>query len=120
MTRMGIGRIGAMLLAAGLGLGLAGCEQASMNAAIAARQASQASVMASGSAAHALVASGQTSFAVSAVPLRASQGMALSGAAVSGAAAQASINAANAPAWGPLPVTEETVTVMSPDRALKR
>jgi hypothetical protein len=120
MTRIYVGRAGAMVLAGAVVLGLAGCEQANVNADIAVRQASQASVMASASAAHALLASGQASFAVSAVPLRASQGMALSGAVVSGAAARASINAANAPGWGPLPVTDQTVTVMPPDAALKR
>ncbi len=113
-------RIGPVCFLTALAFALPARAQGTSNADIAVRQGVQASGLASGSAAHSLAASGQASLAVSAVPLRASQGVAASGGAASGAAAQASVNAASAPAGGPLPVTDQTITVIPPDQALKR
>ena len=113
-------RIASIFFLTALGFAAPAGAQSTTNADIAVRQGSQASGLASGSAAHALAASGQASLGVSAVPLRASQGVAASGGVASGAAAQASANAANAPAGGPLPVTDQTITVIPPDQALKR
>lgn len=107
----------------GLGLGVAGllwlaaAAAAQTNADVAVKQGVQASGLASGSAAHALAASGQAALGVSAVPLKASQGVAATAGAASGAAADASARAA---ASGPLPVTDQTISVIPPDQALKR
>ena len=76
------------------------------------QNASGFSVRASASVIHAIAASGQVTFAVSAIPL------AVSG-AVSGRMAQDSINAANAPIGTPLPITDEIITITPPDVALK-
>jgi hypothetical protein len=79
----------------------------------------QASSNASASAAHALIASGQVTSAIASAPL------ALSG-TVLGASAQASTGLAQAPAMAattpigtPLPIAEESVSIMPPDAALK-
>lgn len=96
-----------------------GCA-ADSNANIALRQSAQASVSASSGAAHALAASGQAALAVSSVPLAAG-GAVLGGlSAVSGGAVKASMRAASAPAGAGLPVTEQTITVIPPDKALKQ
>lgn len=101
-----------------LPLAVAGCAVAATDVDEALRQSGRASVAASASAGHALVASGRTTLGVSAVPFLASQGVAGVSGAASGAAARASTEAA----WGrgPLPVTDETIVVLPPDQALKR
>ncbi|HET7832307.1 MAG TPA: hypothetical protein VFK88_05020 [Gallionella sp.] len=76
------------------------------------QNASGFSVRASASVVHAIAASGQVTFAVSAIPLAV-------GGAVSGQLARDSINAANAPIGTPLPITDEIITITPPDVALK-
>lgn len=82
-------------------------------------EAGQSSAHASASAAHSIVASGQVTSALLAVPL-------MSGAVVAGSVGNASadsadalMKAANAPIGTPLPISSETVTMVPPDVALK-
>lgn len=81
--------------------------------------AAQSGSHASASAAHSIAASGQVTSAASAIPL--AIGGVVSGAAgaVSGQAARSSAQAATAPIGTPLDITNETLTVMPPDEALK-
>lgn len=82
--------------------------------------AGKSSGNASASAAHSVAASGQVTSAVSAVPLSIG-GVALSTAgAVSAAGARDSMRAARAPIGAPLPVTDEIITVIPPNQALKK
>jgi len=87
--------------------------QASANAA-------QSGSHASASAGHSIAASGQVTSAASAIPL--AIGGVVSGAAgaVSGQAARSSAQAATAPIGTPLDITDETITVMPPNEALKK
>lgn len=78
-----------------------------------------ASGHASASAAHSIVASGQVTSAAIAVPLSVGGAALASGGAVSAAAARDSMKAATAPIGTPLPVTDEAITVMPPNQALK-
>jgi hypothetical protein len=80
----------------------------------------QASTAASGSAAHSIAASGQVTSAVSAIPLSVGGAAMISGGVVSAGAANASMKAATAPIGTPLPVTNEVITVMPPNEALKK
>ena len=83
-------------------------------------EASLASVRASASIANALVASGQLTSAAMAVPLAISGVILGSAANVSTAAAHDLIRAAAAPPIGsPLPITDETITVVPPSEALR-
>jgi hypothetical protein len=78
-----------------------------------------ASGHASASAAHSVAASGQVTSAVSAMPLL-SAGMVMgSGGAVSAEAGRDSLKAATAPIGTPLAITDEAITVMPPNEALK-
>lgn len=81
-------------------------------------ESSKASSHASASAAHSVAASGQVASAAAAIPL--SMGAAVSGAISLGsaAAATASLRAATTPIR-PLPISDESVTVVRPDEALK-
>ncbi|MCX7173034.1 MAG: hypothetical protein NT159_03685 [Proteobacteria bacterium] len=79
----------------------------------------QTSGHASASAAHSIAASGQVTFAVSAVPLSVGGAVLGSGGAVSAAAARDSMRAATAPIGTPLKVTDETISVVPPNEALK-
>jgi len=79
----------------------------------------QASAHASASAAHAIAASGQTVFAVSAVPLSIGGAVLTSAGQASTAMGNASMQAASAPIGTPLPITDETITVVRPDIALR-
>ena len=79
----------------------------------------QASTHASASAAHAIAASGQTVLAVSAVPLFVGSVALSSAGLASGALGNASMQAANAPIGTPLPITDEAITVVRPDIALR-
>ena len=79
----------------------------------------QASVHASASAAHAIAASGQTVLAVSAVPLSIGGAVLTSAGQSSTAMGNASMQAANAPIGTPLPITDEAITVVRPDIALR-
>lgn len=86
-------------------------------------QAVQESVQASGnasaSAAHSIVASGQVTSAASAVPLSIGGAVLGSTGAVSAGAAHDSMKAATAPIGTPLEVTDESITTMPPNEALK-
>jgi hypothetical protein len=82
-------------------------------------EAVQSSGHASASAAHSIAASGQVTSAVSAVPLSVSGAALGSAGAVSAGAARDSMRAATAPIGTPLVVTDETITVIPPNEALK-
>ena len=80
----------------------------------------QASSNAAASAGHSLVATGQLASGVVATPLLASGAIAVG---VGSAAVQAGgslMNAANHPIGAPLPVTEETVSIIPPNKALQQ
>ncbi len=74
---------------------------------------------ASASAGHSIAASGQVTSGISAIPL--AIGGVVSGAAgaISSQAAHGLSQAATAPIGTPLDITNETITVMPPDEALK-
>jgi len=82
--------------------------------------AAQSGSHASASAGHSIAASGQVTSAASAIPL--AIGGVVSGAAgaVSGQAAHNSAQAATAPIGTPLDITDETITIMPPNEALKK
>lgn len=79
----------------------------------------QASAATSGSAAHAIAASGQVTSAAIAVPLAIGGSALTSAGAASTASANTLLDAANAPIGTPLPVTDESITSVPPDQALK-
>lgn len=82
-------------------------------------EAVKASGHASASAAHGIAASGKVTSAAAAIPL-AIGGAVLSGAgALSTGAAQDLSKASATPIGAPLEVTDETITVVPPDQALK-
>jgi hypothetical protein len=84
------------------------------------RESVQTSGHASASAAHSIVASGQATSAVAAVPLSIGGAVLGSAGTVSGDAAHSLAKAAAAPIGTPLDITEESITTMPPDEALKR
>lgn len=101
-------------------LALAGAQSALAadsvgNSARAVQHGSAGLVQSGMSAGHAIAASGQATSAASAVPL--SIGAAVG--AASGQAAHQSMRAAGGQIGQPLPITDETVTIISPDEALK-
>ncbi|MCL2790591.1 MAG: hypothetical protein FWD79_08090 [Desulfobulbus sp.] len=80
----------------------------------------QASGHASGSAAHALVASGQVTSAAASVPLAIS-GQTLTSAGVGSSKAAIGLQqAASAPVRKPLEITDESISTTPPDQALQR
>ncbi len=83
------------------------------------KDAAQASGHASGSAAHAIAASGQATSAIAAIPLSAMGGVLVSGGAVSIGVAGGSARAAGTPIGKPLKITEEAIITTPPDVALK-
>ena len=86
----------------------------------AARAGLRASGNAAASAGHSLAATGQLASGVVATPILASGAMAVG---VGSAAVQAGgslMNAANSPIGTPLPVSEETVSVLPPNQALQQ
>jgi len=89
------------------------------NAGQAVKESAQASGNASASAAHSIVASGQVTSAASAVPLSVGGAVLGSAGAVSAGAANDSMKAATAPIGTPLEVTDESITTMPPNEALK-
>ncbi|EGY01274.1 hypothetical protein AZA_41536 [Nitrospirillum viridazoti Y2] len=108
----------------GLGLiaaiAITGCAGGNSNAGVALGQASQAGALASGSAVHVVAASGQAALGMSSVPLAAG-GAVLGGVGnASTAIAKASMTAASAPSGKALPVTDQTITVVSPNTALEK
>lgn len=102
----------AYLTSASIALAATHSGQASGNAV-------QSGSHASASAGHSIAASGQVTSAASAIPL--AIGGAVSGAAgvVSSQAARGSANAATAPIGTPLDITDEAITIMPPNEALK-
>jgi hypothetical protein len=82
-------------------------------------EAVQSSGHASASAAHSIAASGQVTSAVSAVPLSIGGAALGSAGAVSAAAARDSMRAATAPIGTPLEITDEAITVIPPNEALR-
>jgi hypothetical protein len=83
------------------------------------RESIQASGHASAAVAHGLAASGRAVVGVSAVPLAIGGSVLGSAGGLSAAAAGESARAANAPIGTPLEITDETITVMPPNEALK-
>jgi hypothetical protein len=90
------------------------------NSGQASANAIQSGSHASASAGHSIAASGQVTSAASAIPL--AIGGVVSGAAgiVFGQAARSSAQAATSPIGTPLEITDEAVTAMPPDEALKK
>lgn len=83
------------------------------------RESAQASGHASASAAHSIAASGRATLGLSAVPLAIGGAVLGSAGSASAAVARDSMRAANAPIGTPLEITEETITIIPPDIALK-
>ena len=83
------------------------------------RESAQASGHASASAAHSIAASERATLGLSAVPLAIGGAVLGSAGSASAAAARDSMRAANAPIGTPLEITEETITIIPPDIALK-
>lgn len=83
-------------------------------------EAAKASGHASASAAHSIAASGQVTSAASAAPLSIGGAVLGSAGAASAAAARDSMRAAVAPIGTPLPITDDAITVVPPNEALKR
>lgn len=81
--------------------------------------AGNASGNASASAGHSIAASGQATSAISAVPLSVGGAVLGSAGAISTNAAQGSMRGASAPIGAPLEVTNDVITVMPPNEALK-
>ncbi|MDD5612799.1 MAG: hypothetical protein PHF75_07140 [Gallionella sp.] len=79
----------------------------------------QSSGHASASVGHSIAASGQVTSAASAIPLAIGGVVSGTAGAVSGQAAHNSAQAATAPIGTPLNITDETITVMPPNEALK-
>lgn len=75
---------------------------------------------ASASAAHSIAASGQVTSAASAIPLAIGGVVSGTAGALSGQAAQGSSKAATAPIGTPLEITDEAITIMPPNEALKK
>jgi hypothetical protein len=86
----------------------------------AAKASAEASGHASASAAHALVGSGQVVSAAASVPLAIGGAALTSAGSASTAAAKGLQQAAVAPAGKPLKITEESMTIIPPDQALKQ
>jgi hypothetical protein len=82
-------------------------------------EAVESSGHASASAAHSIAASGQLTSAASAIPLSVGGAVLGSVGAVSAAAARDSMRAATAPIGTPLEITDEVITVVPPNEALK-
>ncbi len=75
---------------------------------------------ASASAGHSIAASGQVTSAISAIPLAIGGLVSGTAGAVSNQTARSSAQAATAPIGTPLDITDETITVMPPNEALKK
>lgn len=85
----------------------------------ASKEARKASAHGAASAAHGVAASGRATSAAAAVPLSVGGAALGSTGAASAAAARESRKAANAPIGTPLEVTNEAITVVPPNEALK-
>lgn len=95
------------------------CAQ-SGNARKAINESGQASTNAVNSAGHGILASGQVTSAVVAVPLSVGGAVLGTAASVANGLANASMNAAAEPIGRPLPITEHVVTTMPPSEALTK
>lgn len=93
--------------------------QASVQAKQAVNSGIQASGYASASAAHGIIASGQVTSAAAAIPLMAAGAVVGAVGNASMVVGQEAMRAANAPIGAALPISDESVTVMSPAEALK-
>ena len=103
-------------------IGGAGCSALADETTVSGRMVQdsvQASAHAGASAAHGIMASGRAVSAVVAVPLSVSGAVLESAGKVSTTAARDLMRAANAPIGTPLEVTDEVITVMPPNEALK-
>ena len=94
-------------------------QTAADNAAQAVDNGVKGSGHASASAAHSIAASGQLTSGMLAVPLLASGAVAGSAGGASANAGAASLSAANMPIGTPLVVSDEAITVMPPNQALR-
>jgi hypothetical protein len=88
-------------------------EQAVMNG-------GRASGNAAASAGHSLSAMGQLASGVAATPMLASGAIAVSVGSAAVGAGGSLMNAANNPIGTPLPLTEETISIMPPNKALQK
>jgi hypothetical protein len=93
--------------------------QSTSHAGQAAKDGVAASGHASASAAHSVAASGQVTSAMFAVPLLSGAAAMGSAGAVSATAGRDSLRAATAPIGTPLAITDEAITVVPPNEALK-
>jgi hypothetical protein len=94
-------------------------QTAADNAAQAVDNGVKGSGHASASAAHSIAASGQVTSGMLAVPMLASGAVAGSAGGASANAGAISLNAASMPIGTPLVVSDESITVMPPNQALK-
>lgn len=117
MIKRNFGLLGLSLVVA---LASTGCAGNNSNAGLAVNQAAQASGLVVGSAAHAIAASGQVALGAAAIPLAATGAVASGIGAASSTAARSSMKAAVAQPGAPLPVTDQTISAISPDQALKK
>jgi hypothetical protein len=108
-----------LFISLGLAQGALLAQTAVDNAAQAVDNGVKGSGHASASAAHSIAASGQVTSGVLAVPLLASGAVAGSAGAASANSGAASLNVASTPIGTPLIVTDESITVMPPNQALK-
>lgn len=109
------------ILACSCALLFAGNVYAATNSGRAVEEAGQTSAHASASAAHGIAASGQATSAAAAVPVGVSGAASVGSGAAAGSVGSAGIQAADnlmkaatAPADGPLPVSDETITAGPP------
>ena len=109
----------AIVISLGLAQGAVLAQTAADNAAQAVDNGVKGSGHASARAAHSIAASGQVTSGMMAVPLLASGAVAGSAGGASANAGATSLNAASMPIGTPLVVTDESITVMPPNQALK-
>ena len=109
----------AIVISLGLAQGAVLAQTAADNAAQAVDNGVKGSGHASASAAHSIAATGQVTCGMMAVPLLASGAVAGSAGGASANAGATSLNAASKPIGTPLVVTDEFITVMPPNQALK-
>lgn len=98
----------------------AGANAQSGNARKAINESGQASTNAVNSAGHGILASGQVTSAVVAVPLSVGGAILGTAASVANGLASASMNVAAEPIGRPLPITEHVITTMPPSEALTK
>lgn len=117
--RIYVEKMSAILFAVALGsVGLAFAGE-NTHSGRAVDDAAQSSGNASGSAAHSIAASGQVTSAAVAVPLSVGGVVLGTAGAASVGSANDSMRAATSPVGKPLEITDETITVMPPNEALK-